>query len=299
MNKILEEITETLRLTQGGLRETIKTKATMEIVGDGYMIYSKTDAPKPMLCVHLDTINTHAPKCKIKPQRDFEYDENLCILGLTKKSPLSCLGGDDRAGVWIAMEMIAYMEASGDYKYDIGFFEDEEIGCHGSTAYNNDKAGIQLNTTCYIGLDRKSSKGTQEVALYGDDNKELMEIFNDLGYVSDMGSVTDASNLAGEVACVNLSIGYDNEHTSSEVLYIHCMIDTLEKLKVLELKSELYLADYDHFYDCNPWMNTYKEDWYQEELESENEILRGALEALNIDVDKLLKAHEEFNDDFI
>jgi|LGOV01.1.fsa_nt_gb hypothetical protein len=271
----------------------------MEIVGDGYMIYSKTDAPKPMLCVHLDTINTHAPKCKIKPQRDFEYDENLCILGLTKKSPLSCLGGDDRAGVWIAMEMIAYMEASGDYKYDIGFFEDEEIGCHGSTAYNNDKAGIQLNTTCYIGLDRKSSKGTQEVALYGDDNKELMEIFNDLGYVSDMGSVTDASNLAGEVACVNLSIGYDNEHTSSEVLYIHCMIDTLEKLKVLELKSELYLADYDHFYDCNPWMNTYKEDWYQEELESENEILRGALEALNIDVDKLLKAHEEFNDDFI
>ncbi len=290
MNKVLEEITNILQQTQGGLKETIKTKVPMSIVSDeGYMIYCRNDKPKPMLCVHLDTINTHRPKCKIKPQRDFEYDENLGILGLSKKSPLSCLGGDDRAGVWIALKMIAYMEASGDYKYDVGFFDDEEIGCHGSTAYNNNIKDSHANTTCYIGLDRKSTNGIQEVALYGNDNKELTELFNSLGYVTDMGSITDASNLAGDVACVNLGVGYDNEHTSSEVLYLHCMVDTLEKLKALEIKPEPYLADYDHFYEVNPWTYDYNEDWYQEELEEENRVLREALESLNIDVDKLLR----------
>ena len=296
MNKILEELTDILQKTQGGLREAIKQTTHMEVIGKGYMIYSKSDIPKPMLCVHLDTINTHRDKIKINPKRDFEYDENLGILGLTKDSKLTCLGGDDRAGVWIALAMIDYMEASGDYKYDVGFFEDEEIGCLGSTSYHKDIKEIGINTTCYIGLDRKSGKGAQEVALYGDDNQELVSVFNKLGYVTDMGSVTDASNLSGDVACVNLSVGYDNEHTSSEVLYLHCMVDTLEKLKALKLPTENFAVEYDHFYDNDPWSAQYAcgsvgglSDWYTDELEEENEIMRGALKALDIDVDTLLK----------
>jgi hypothetical protein len=294
MNKILEEITDILAKPQGALKDSIKKTVTMETVGKTYMIYSKSDAPKPMLCVHLDTINTHRPKCKIIPTRDFEYDENLGILGLTKHSPLACLGGDDRAGVWIALAIIDYMEASGDYKFDVGFFDDEEVGCNGSTEFSNDRKALGYDTTCYIGLDRKSSKGVQEVALYGDDNRELIKVFNDLGYESDMGSVTDASNLSGEVACVNLSVGYNNEHTPSEILYLHCMIDTLEKLKALELKPEPYLADYDHFYDSYSYGYKYNsnDEWYTEELEEENAILKSALEALNVDVATLLSGHK-------
>lgn len=292
MNKIIEEITDILQKTQGGLREHIKLQVPMSIMGNGFMIYKKDDTPKPMLCVHLDTINTHYSKGKIVPARDFDYDENLGILGVAKDSKLSCLGGDDRAGVWIALAMIDYMEASKDFKYDIGFFEDEEVGCLGSTAYGAFlKENPDLNNaTCYIGLDRKSGKGVQEVALYGDDNKELTNIFKGLGYTVDMGSVTDASNLSGTIACVNLSVGYDNEHTKDEVLYVYCMLDTLEKLKGLELPNEDFEADYDHFYDTDPWsfrMDT-GEDWYQQELEEENELLKAALVALGVDVEQLL-----------
>lgn len=292
MNKVVGEVIGILQKTQGGLMEFLKLNVEMSIITNDYMIYSKSDTPKPMLCVHLDTINTHGNKCKIKPERDFEYDEHLGILGLTKNSPLKCLGGDDRAGVWIALELINYMESSGDYKYDVGFFKDEEVGCKGSTVYASEIDIHSINTTCYIGLDRKSTKGVQEVALYGDDNKELTEIFNDLGYVTDMGSITDASNLSGDVACVNLSVGYDNEHTKSEVLYIYSMLDTLEKLRTLELPPFKFVVDYDHFYAVYPWEDEYStgdlNSWYTDELEEENEILRSALTALGVDVDELL-----------
>ena len=291
MDKVVAEVVDILVQTQEDLKVYIKNKVTPNISGDGFMIYAKGDtkAPKPMLCVHLDTINTHqaALEHPIDIGKNYYYDENLKVLGLTPKTSLACLGGDDRAGVWIALAMIDYMEASGDYKYDIGFFNDEEIGCHGSTAYK--KTIHKPNTTCYIGLDRKSTQGEQEVALYGDDNKELIKIFTDLGYPVDMGSITDASNLSGVLACVNLSVGYDNEHTPREVLYLKCMLDTLENLKKAEFEPEMYPVTFDYFYDTNIWGDTTgAESGYLSDLEEENIILREALEALKVDVDTLL-----------
>ena len=300
MKNTLTEIIGILRQTQGGLRESIKTQIKPHHVGNGYMIYTHDSRPKPMLCVHLDTINTHAEKCKIKPDRDYEYDENLNILGLSKESPLHCLGGDDRAGVWIALKIISYMEETGNYKYDVGFFEDEEIGCKGSSLFNIDVDMFELNTTCYIGLDRKSTNGVQELALYGDDNKDLIEIFTDLGYPTDMGSITDASNLSGKVACVNLSIGYDHEHTKKEVLHINCMEDTLNTLKIARFRPLPYEADFDFYFDTNPWSARYvmemdTPDWCIEELEEENEILKACLKSMNVDVEALLQKAKTYD----
>jgi hypothetical protein len=295
MNKIIEEITGLLSHTQRTLRQHITDTVDLKVTEFGYMIYSKTDVPKPMLCVHLDTINSHRDLITpIDAIKDFEYDSNLCILGLATNSKLACLGGDDRAGVWIALAIIEYMETTGDYKYDIGFFEDEEIGCRGSSAYSKNIGKVtDVNTSCYIGLDRKSTGGVQEMALYGDDNSALTEVFNILGYETSMGSVTDASNLAGTVACCNLSIGYDNEHTTSEVLYIHCMIDTLEKLKALELDAPVYPPDYDHYssttlYEYNADGYGFSYPGYIDELEEENEILKESLRGLGVAVESLL-----------
>jgi di/tripeptidase len=215
-------IEEVLKFSQEELFELLKYKADI-VCEDNYLIYSKSSSPKPMLCVHLDTINTHEKK---KVTVDLlNVDNRKIIVG---HQSMACLGADDRAGVWIAMKVIDYMESTGDYKYDIGFFCDEEIGGLGSANYD-----VSLcNTTAYIGLDRRSPGGLQEVALYGNDNDDLNKVFTDLGYSIANGSFTDASNISTDcdIACVNLSVGYDNEHTRKEVLYLDCMYNTLNNI---------------------------------------------------------------------
>lgn len=284
--KIIQEITDLLSMTQDQVLEHIDSKATFRHTASNYRIYSRNDTPKPMLCVHLDTINDmvalHEPQIT-----DFEYDDTLGILGLSSSSKLSCLGADDRAGLWIALEIIDYMETSGNYSYDVGFFCDEEIGCIGSTAFSTDISD-DYNTTCYIGLDRRSNKGAQEVATYGYDSKQLIELYTSNGYPEVQGSITDASNLASscDLACVNLSVGYDNEHTKNEVLYIDCMVDTLATLKAIHPGYTAYKSEF------KPMLSTYggfmMDDYYIEELEYENKALRAFVESLGFNADEMI-----------
>jgi hypothetical protein len=265
-------------MSQDELEEHIKETVPNITISEGCMVYSTDDSFKPMLCVHLDTINTHYAPGEILPE-DFEYDETLNVLGVNPNSKLSCLGGDDRAGVWIALQIINYMELTGNYNYNVGFFRDEEIGCIGSEAYLKSKDFIE-NTTCYLGLDRKSTQGTQEIALYGNDNQELIDVFTELGYAVEMGSITDAAVLAtDDVACLNLSVGYDNEHTKNEVLHLDCMFDTFAKIKDLELYGS-YPSD---VIDTNPWDYSYEDSVYED-----NEILTAFLENLGYNVDEIL-----------
>ena len=276
-----------LCITQGDLGKLLKDTLNLTITSDKYLIYSKTQVPKPMLCVHLDTINTCSTLVdKTYSPKDFKVD-NKGVIRVANKN-LQCLGGDDRAGVWIALQMIKHMEKTGNYQYDVGFFYDEEIGCVGSRDYIGRHPDIK--TTAYIGLDRRSPQGTQEVALYGSDNETLTRIFTDLGYDIALGSVTDASTLAHSVACVNLSVGYDNEHTRQEVLYLQCMIDTLEVLKILKFDDKPYPIDI----TSSNYMDT---DYalLEEELlslEEENIVLKDTLRSLGVDVEHLLQSHD-------
>ena len=295
-NNKLYSIGNILRYTQEDLVTLVyglvsKPKA----LGDGYTIIGRGNKPKPMLCVHLDTINTHYFQ-KGLYEHDIMYDTSKDMLKLTPDSKASCLGGDDRAGVWIAIQMLADMLPETEWKYDIGFFTDEEIGCIGSTHYSTylrDYAPNNINTTCYIGLDRKSGKGLHEIATYGYDNESLISAFVSLGYTPEYGSVTDASNLAGEVACINLSVGYDNEHTNVEVLYLSCMKYTLEVLKRVELEDKYYEAEEDIYDDGWPFKDYDDDDMiamnYIAELEEENSKLKDILQAMGVDADSLLK----------
>jgi len=273
---MLNRINKLLMMTQTETVTHLKDILSFAHKGEGYMIWSKTRSPKPMLCVHLDTINdvSNARLDKL------ELDDTLRVLSLASDSKAKCLGGDDRAGLYIALELITYMEETKDYKYDIGFFLDEEIGCLGSTNYLR-HCSHNYDTTCYIGLDRRSPNGNQEIALYGFDNSKLTEIFEEYGYTPDMGSVTDASNLADEdTACINLSVGFDGEHTTKEVLYLSCMEETLNVLKEVNLGNTHYHGKdyfnygYDGFYYDG---YTTAEEEYIEELEARIEYLESRL----------------------
>lgn len=263
---------------------------------DKYVVINKESIPKPMLCVHLDTINTHyVGETDITPN-DFELDEVSNVIGLSSLSQLSCLGGDDRAGVYIALKLLDYMIEYDDWKYSIGFFKDEELGCIGSSYYKDD-----LDTTCYIGLDRRSFKGRYEVALYDYDNVALTTKFTELGYIECKGSITDSAELAGSVACINLSVGYDKEHTKNEVLYLDCMEYTYNVLKEMVYDDTVYIPEESYWnLDDNSigfdYLDTkdgedysQQEMYYMYQLEEENTILKSRLKEFGVDVDELLK----------
>lgn len=219
---------------------------------DRYIILKKDNKTKPMLCVHLDTINTHS-RCT---------DENFNIndivdfgegLMLKPTSKLSCLGADDKAGVYIIFKHFEQLIKN----FHIGLFCDEEIGGIGSKELTK-----LTDVSCFIGLDRE---GNREVATYGYDNSKLITLFTDLGYEEQLGSFTDASVLAGifNKPCVNLSVGYYNQHTSKEYLLFDNLQNTIDVL----LNSVDLIFDKDYpiemlqRFDYSKYYNTaYNED---------------------------------------
>jgi putative aminopeptidase FrvX len=208
-------------------------KAGMEAETDGrnYIIINAQDS-NPLLASHLDIVGTKPPKwASIK--------EKGRVLSLRNNKTV--LGGDDRAGVYIMLKLIE----QGNINYSYAFFYNEEIGCIGS----RQAVGLLDFTryNCFIGLDRK---GWRDVVDYGYTNLELMNLFKEYGYTEKSGSTSDVAILAEAtgIACVNLSIGFLNEHTAEELLYIDAMERTLTVLQDAELQEMLqgqqYLQEY-------------------------------------------------------
>ena len=209
------------------------------IVPNGGIIFiPKEQEQYALVCVHIDTIND-ARNTKAPTEKDLYIRKNY--IALLPNSECACLGGDDRCGVYIALKL---MDRSVPLAF--GFFMDEEIGGVGSSLCADTING--LSVTSFIGLDRK---GSDELALYGYDNQELICLFEAMGYNSDWGSFTDASNLARAlgIACVNLSIGYQHEHTHNEFIDFSATLNTLKTLstgKIIEfLNSKEFMADCD------------------------------------------------------
>lgn len=135
----------------------------------------------------------------------------------------SCLGADDGAGVALMCGMIAVgMEA------DFVFYVGEERGAVGSTWSVDYEAHRYGNYSRAIAFDRRGrhdvithqSSGrtcsdTFAAALAGELNRSA-----GLDYApSDQGIFTDTDVLASLIPeCTNVSVGYEGEHTRSEVL---------------------------------------------------------------------------------
>ena len=190
------------------------------------------EKPLPMLCIHLDTINTTALDSAMKSEYIvFDKETQTYSLNYQGKLAMRCLGGDDRAGLWIVLHILADKELSKNYSY--GIFFDEEVGGKGSTAYTRDYPNYEEGVKCFIGLDRR---GSYECATYGSDNQDLIDAVCSYGFKEASGTFTDASNLAFGVACVNLSVGYNTEHRVDETIDMTATKSTLEVLQTLHLQ---------------------------------------------------------------
>ena len=168
------------------------------------------------LVAHLDTIFTTKPEIFHDAEKKVLWSPNG-------------LGADDRAGVY----GIAHIILKTSFRPHIIFTTDEEVGCTGAANLSAIKNPFP-NLKYIIQLDRK---GKDECVFYGCGNEDFQNYVQTFGFTKEIGSCSDISFIcpAWNVAGVNLSIGYENEHSYREYLNYDYLIETLQKIeKMLE-----------------------------------------------------------------
>ena len=182
------------------------------IRSDNYLAFVPyTKQVVPLICTHYDTI--------LK-------DYNLKLVeknGILSNKNDNILGADDRVGVAIALALSKKIPL-------IYLFTDlEEVGGIGAKdfCFNNEYLFYRINS--YIGLDRC---GNKDVAIYEYYSDELNRMFMKHKYEVVTGTFTDVSVIASYIPkpTINISVGFNNEHTNKESLNIQAAYHTYEIL---------------------------------------------------------------------
>jgi hypothetical protein len=189
----------------------------------------------------MDTV--HKEKCT-----------DICSVG-DKISSKQGIGGDDRCGIFIIMNLIRSLKCS------VLLCEDEEKGGIGANKFAKTEYVNSLDVNYMIEFDRKNSN---DAVFYNCANKDFINFVCDAtGFKEAVGSFSDISIIApkSKICAVNLSCGYYNAHTTYEYVKYDEMMDTIEAAKAL-IKSECekpfeYVAK-----KYSPAASTYKlTDW--------------------------------------
>lgn len=180
-----------------------------------------------VLMSHMDTVF-------LKPPVNIYYDSRVNVMW----SPEG-LGADDRAGIFSIIKLLRR-----GYLPSIIFTTDEELGCLGAKKLIKDITNPIVPVNFIIELDRR---GEQDCVFYNCNNPEFQEYIESFGFLFNVGSYSDISIICPDwgIAGVNLSIGYEDEHSKQETLNITNMFNTIEKVsKILDEakdgKTELY-----------------------------------------------------------
>lgn len=202
----------------------LEMKEYKPVVGDGF-VYAKGDIPI-MLVAHMDTVHREQPK-------DIFYDSEQDVLW----SPQG-IGGDDRCGVYALMKILD------THKPYVCFTEDEEMGCIGAGKFV--KTIIPDDDVKFIiEIDRR---GSNDCVFYDCGNEEFQKYIESFGFETKIGSYSDIVDISDEweIASVNLSAGYYNEHTSQEIIKFKELNETIEKVKkILDDADNVGFFDYE------------------------------------------------------
>lgn len=209
--KTLEQI---LSLKQDSLRKVVSRflkKHYGKVIETDKYVFCEGTIPIALIA-HLDTVFSLPPD-------EIYYDAKQGVMW----SP-DGLGADDRAGVFAILKII-----QSGLRPHIIFATDEEKGGIGAAALAALDCPFK-NLKYIIELDRR---GANDCVFYDCDNAEFVEYVETFGFVEAFGSFSDISIIcpAWGIAGVNVSIGYRDEHSYSEVLFIGQMLATIEKIK--------------------------------------------------------------------
>lgn len=246
--KEVKNIEQFFQLTQEQLlkamRSYLKTKYQTVHSSKSYVM-AIGDIPVALVA-HLDTVFKAPPK-------NIYYDrvKNVMI------SPEG-LGADDRAGVYAITQIL-----KSGFRPTVIFTTDEEMGGIGATVLTKDFPKAPTDLKYIIELDRN---GSCDCVFYSCDNPQFEEYVETFGFITEFGSFSDISVICPEwkVAGVNLSIGYKNEHSTSETLHIGHMIATINKVKeMLAVADDAIAYEYIEGFSYRRWFQRYKqENWY-------------------------------------
>lgn len=192
--------------------EFLKGKDYEMIATDKY-VFAKGSIPV-MLVAHLDTVHTTKPI-------DVYYDKKQQVLW----SPEG-IGGDDRCGVYAILDILEK-----GYRPYILFTTDEEKGGLGAKAFTEQYlCSLNQDIKYMIEIDRR---GDKQAVFYRCGNKEFQDYVIGFGFTKQYGSFSDISVLspALDIASVNLSAGYYNEHTKQEHIKLAHLLHTVNLVK--------------------------------------------------------------------
>lgn len=216
------------RMTQKEMKEHVAEalKETHDniIIDDGF-VYAQGTFPV-LLIAHMDTVHENLPDKIFYSKED------------TVMSSPNGIGGDDRCGIYMILEVIKRFNCS------VLFTEDEEIGCVGARKFAQTKLASELNFNYIIEFDRR---GDKDAVFYECENQDFEDFITKEFFVTNYGSCSDISVIAPVLGCaaVNLSCGYYNEHTKKEYVVLSEMQTVIdEACKLLERTTEDDVYEY-------------------------------------------------------
>ena len=187
----------------------------------------------PMFISHTDTVHNLVDEIVVKEEyllrpytfgKDFGSEQILCLKAYDKDGKPTGIGGDDKCGIFICLELLRQLE-----KVKIALFVSEETGCHGSKMVNLDF----LNDVGYCvqydapgdHLISHSCSGTVLFDIDSDFYKIAYSAISE-GFGNEMlvqaHPYTDIMIMKqkSDLSCINMSCGYYNMHTASEFVCI-------------------------------------------------------------------------------
>ena len=215
------------------------------------------NGPVIMLNAHMDTVTGVSKKKVVKEENGIfrAYDRGL----------KSVLGADDRAGIAIVLSIVENVPSSFNGTIKIAFTREEEIGCVGASQMD-DKFYKDVDLS--ITFDRRGNKdivvGTYGVPFCSNEVGNALENIsksNNFEYKCVEGGISDAYEFSAyNINSVNLSVGYENEHTKDEFL-VYKDMNIAYEFGIAILK-DISMYDYRGFGDVpkksNNWVGGYK-----------------------------------------
>lgn len=203
-----------------------------------------------ILSAHLDSVNRYE-----KGRKVVEHNG-------TFTSTAGILGADDKAGLAIILAVLRNIDKTGfDGTIKLAFTREEEIGCVGSSKI--DPNWIKGSDLAIV-VDRRNTRDIVTGCLQAFCSNEVGKFFEDCSAILDMdwkateGGISDATTFSElGVNSVNLSAGYQNEHTDKESLYFPAMKDTVNLiLQALALVND-FAGTFGEVPDSNNWVEGY------------------------------------------
>lgn len=201
------------------MKMSLESAGYTNIIASEDYIIAEGNIPLTLIA-HADTV------FKTKPQ-EFFYDQEKTVMWCPNG-----MGADDKAGL-IAIQFLVgdYLEEPLERRPHIIITNGEESGCIGAQKLVKKYPKFPFGECKYlIQLDRK---GKEDCVFYDCANPAFTNYIESFGFKTNYGTYTDISVFgpAWGIAAVNLSVGYENEHTTSEYLNFTNLYLTMDKVE--------------------------------------------------------------------